>query len=87
MNVKPGYCSFESKLFDFRCGTTSSSSNSQPKELPKFKAEAVIEMDKLSATGSGSESASGSSSGGTVADPRPFSIQSSKSAPDVIVTH
>nr|XP_018897448.1 PREDICTED: uncharacterized protein LOC109030773 [Bemisia tabaci]XP_018897449.1 PREDICTED: uncharacterized protein LOC109030773 [Bemisia tabaci]XP_018897450.1 PREDICTED: uncharacterized protein LOC109030773 [Bemisia tabaci] len=70
-----------------RCGTTSSSSNSQPKELPKFKAEAVIEMDKLSATGSGSESASGSSSGGTVADPRPFSIQSSKSAPDVIVTH
>lgn len=66
------------------CGnTTSSSSNSQCKDahLPKFKAEAVIEMDKFSHT------EEESSSGGTVTDSRPFSIQSSKSAPDVIVTH
>lgn len=55
----------------------------------RFRAEAVIEMDQKS-SGSSSAGGSGGGGGGGGAGPgpeRPFSMDSTKSAPDVIVTH
>ena len=49
----------------------------------RYKAEAVIEMDNKKKEQEINSSASGSSTN----PPRPFSIDSTKSAPDVIVTH
>ncbi|XP_022193782.1 neuropilin and tolloid-like protein 2 [Nilaparvata lugens] len=46
----------------------------------RFRAEAVIQMDKYAAAGGGG-------SGATQPVARPYSVDSTKSAPDVIVTH
>lgn len=70
--VRPSESPFKPPLgfstFGYRKDSDSSSANAKPS---KFRAEAVIEMDKFSSE----------------LNQRPYSIESTKSAPDVIVMH
>jgi len=63
----------------------------RPDDTQCFRAEAVIEMDakngSSSSTQTGPDGNNGPSGRAGQTGPRPYSVESSKSAPDVIVTH
>lgn len=70
--VRPSESPFRSPLGFSTFGYRKDSDSSSDPKPPKFRAEAIIEMDKFSSE---------------LNQTRPYSIESTKSAPDVIVMH
>lgn len=70
--VRPSESPFRPPLGFSTFGYRKDSNSSSDPKPPKFRAEAIIEMDKFSSE---------------LSQTRPYSIESTKSAPDVIVMH